>query len=440
MKRRLDLSGLKDYQRDHAVRLFRALLLLGAALDASDTGTGKTYAAIWAAREFGTIPLIICPKSVRLSWKQALREMGIEGEVVNYEKIRGVRRKGLLARSQWGQEIAVGKGSRWEWANNYQMVIFDEVDRCGGMTSLNSKLLIAARRQAEMVLCLSATAADDPRQLKALGFALRLFTLDRFKWWLLRHGCVPGRFGGFEFVKDPDERHQAMLQIHQEIFGAGRGSRMRKSQIPGFPETLVDVKLIDDESGEAKNLAAELAGQFEAGNHLAEVTALRQRLELLKVLFLVEMAEHYAKTSKVAIFVNYKETVAALQKALGRVSGTEVPSIDGSNTEAEREAIKLRFQANEIPVVICNIQAGGIGIGLHDPTGAVDRTSLICPCYSARNIQQVLGRVCRSGGAFSEQYLVYFADTLEAEIAAVVQGKLDNLTALNDATLNGVFQ
>jgi superfamily II DNA or RNA helicase len=116
----------------------------------------------------------------------------------------------------------------------------------------------------------------------------------------------------------------------------------------------------------------------------------------------------------------------------------ETPVIDGENTAAERETIKKAFQANQHPVLICNNQTA-VGIGLEDPTGQVERTTLISPCYWAKLMVQVIGRVHRDSGAFSAQYFVYFADTLEAEIAAIVRDKRENLNALNDALLNGVL-
>lgn len=439
----MNFAGLRPYQPAHATQIARALARNRAALDASDTGTGKMFVSLWAAREVVRgVPLVICPKSVVAAWLEAAEMMGVEIEVVNYEKARGVRPRGEkaepLSRSAWGQEVAVGKGSRWVWNTGYNFGIFDEVDRCGGLTSLNSKMLIAARRQFNYLLCLSATAADDPRQLKALGFALRLFELRGFKWWLLKHGCKPGIWGGFDFTTDTIEQREAMVKIHGAIFPA-RGSRMRKADIPGFPKTLIEVKLIQDETGKAKQLALDLAEEFRNGNHLTADTALRQQLELLKVPHLVEMAEHYAKSSRVIIFVNFKNTISALRQQLTKFYRVEAPVIDGENTAAERETIRKAFQANQIPVLLCNNQAGGVGIGLHDPVTQVERTSLISPCYSARTIKQVFGRTPRDGGGFSSQFLVGFRDTREADVAAVVLDGLGNLDALNDALLHGVF-
>lgn len=446
---RLDFTGLRPHQVEHAPRLARCLLLNRGALDASDTGTGKAFVASWITRTFKTTALVICPKSVKADWAVAMRHMGAQAEIVNYERARGYHQDGAeMSSSQWGYEQACGQGSRWVWNSAYELVIFDEVDRCGGETSLNSKMLIAAVRQASFVLGLSATAAEDPRQLKALGFALRLFKLSDFRYWLMAHGCRPSIWGGFDFLglsnkpKTREQGQKAMLKIHNDIFNGGRGARMRKSEIPGFPKTQIEYKLIDDESGQAEGLTEELAEVYGHGRDLERLTALRQELELLKVPHLVELAEHYAKTSRVLIFVNYRRTAELLLENVKKLFHgdqclTQRWVIDGQNTEEEREHLKKAFQANQIPVLICNVQAGGIGIGLHDPKGRVERTSLISPCYSARVLEQVFGRPNRDGAAFSLQLLLAFANTLEEQIARVVLRKRENLQAFNDAILNG---
>lgn len=438
----LNVSGLLPHQVKHAPEIARCLYANGGALDASDTGTGKAYIGAWIARTFKTAPLVICPLGVKNDWATAMRFMGAEAEIVNYERARGWKKKDeKYSSSQWGFEKGVGQGSQWIWRQNYELMILDESDRCNGETSLNSKMLIAAKRQARWVLMMTATPAEDPRQMKALGFALGLFKLPDFRYWLMAHGCRPSKWGGFDFMglsKNPKtaaKGKQAMLKIHDQIFNQGRGARMRKAEIPGFPKSRVELKMIEDETGVAKEKSEELAEIFE-GRDLERINALRQELELLKVPHLVDLAEHYAKSSRVIIFVNYKRTIEALRSDIIRLFGI-APVIDGSVTGEEREKIKRDAQANLIPCLICNSQAGGIGIGLHDPKGQVDRTDLISPCYSARILEQVFGRTVRVGAAFSLQLLLGFAGTLEAEIASVVLAKRGNLLALNDAVLNG---
>lgn len=455
----MNTSGLRPHQVPHVANLCQALRTNSAVLDGSDTGTGKTYAACAVARELGVVPLVLCPLPVAHSWRTAAQQMGIEIDIINYERVRGVTRKlnhfnprifGPAFRkhteSEYGYVKQLGRGSRWIWKHEFELAIFDEVQRCAGETSILSKMLIAGRRQFKYLHCLSATAASEPAQLRALGYALGLFELKNFRWWLLGRGCKPGIFGGITFNEDPAKQLRAMEKIHHEIFPA-RGARLRKRDIPGFPETQIEVRLVDDVSGKAGRLAEDLREAYlnrtrqaeESEHHLTKDTRCRQALELLKVDVLVSIAEDYAKTSKVAIFVNYTETVDALERRLSKLFGAHnIGVIDGRNS-ATRAVVERDFQNNNLTAVVVNNAAGGVGLNLHDPSGKVDRTAEISPCYSADLVKQVLGRVHRDGGAFSQQFFVYFKDSREAQIADRLTNKLNNLDTLNDAELNGVF-
>jgi hypothetical protein len=447
-------AGLHRYQTPHAEHLLQVLRQRGAALDASDPGTGKTFVACAIARELGCVPFVVCPLSVRPAWRRAGALLGQSVFPVNYERARGLPTKasGGLCISPYGQEKPMGKGSRWEWAKKYGLVIFDEVDRCAGSTTLASKMLIAARRQAKYVLALSATAAETPLHFKALGYALGLHNLSKFWTWLARHGCTPDPFSaGFVFTKDSDKGRAAMVKLHNELFPA-HGGRLRKSEIPGWPKSRVSVQLADiEEADEAKadELSKALAEAYQnrvvqaenTENKLTQMLRLRQGLELLMVPALIELTKHHAQTSKVLIFVNFRETIEALRKALsthytwGIIRGDgDCSSISG---ECDRQQVVDQFQKNCLDIGIVSAAAGGVGLSLHDPAGRMDRTSLIAPCYSGRMVKQILGRPERFGAAFSEQIFVYIANTLQERIALTLEKKLSNLDALNDGELSG---
>jgi superfamily II DNA or RNA helicase len=435
---------LRDYQVPHAKNLLRSVSAHGSAFDGSDTGTGKTFVALHLAKTLGVTPLVICPKSVTATWRDVAQKMGVDVFAVGYEKSRGACRYDAEGRrhtiSELGFEKPCGNGSQWRWTKDFEFAIFDEGHRCGGMTTLPSKQLIGARRQFGSLLILSATAADDARRMKALGYALGLFDLADFKWWMLKHGITPGIHGGFDLADDPDEVDRAMVKIHHDIFPA-HGSRLRKGDIAEFPKTQLSVKLLDDPTGRAARLSEEIrdayrrraAQAFEAEGALAQMRE-RQALELLKVPDLVSLAEDYAQTSKVVIFVNFRETLAALADKL---PFDHVATIHGDTDEAERFRIQQAFQANEIPVLVVMSQAGGTGMSLHDPTGTVERTALISPGWCPVTLRQVTGRVHRDGGAFSQQLFVFFESGAEADAARSTDRKLDRLDLLNDADLIG---
>lgn len=458
---------LHPHQKRHLEALIAVMKAWGAALDASDTGTGKTYVALALAKQMGVeAPLVLCPKSVAPSWRSVAHQMGLEPEVVGYEKSRGALRyvtqadgsRKRISTSKWGHEVFFGNGSKWVWDVPLDLVIFDEAQRCGGMTSLNSKLLIAAKRQAKNVLCLSATAADDPRKMKALGFALELFDLPNFKWWMLQHGVKSGLWGGFSWAPKPEEQRAVMQKLHKALF-PHRAARMVKKDIAGFPETLIRTLLLEDADGKASRLLAEIEDLYRlrmiqaeeavsALDHeedeerpssvLVELLRRRQALEALKVPDLIELAVDYSETSKVVVFCHFSDSILLLKEALEKRLKCHVPVIDGSNTPGAREIIRQGFQTNQVPVLLCNAAAGGVGLSLHDPNGRVERTALICPGWSATQFKQIIGRVHRDGGAFSQQILVGFEHTLEVEILRKLAVRANNLDTLNDGDFQGL--
>lgn len=80
---------LLDFQQSHVRNLLACLNKKGVALDASDTGTGKTYSALCLAKELDLIPIIVCPKSIIPGWKRAMKHFGhTEFYVSNYEQYR----------------------------------------------------------------------------------------------------------------------------------------------------------------------------------------------------------------------------------------------------------------------------------------------------------------------------------------------------------------
>lgn len=440
---------LRDYQVPHAQKILASLVKRRYALDASDTGTGKTYVAIDCCKRLGIVPLVVGPKSARAGWEDAAEAADFGVEFVGYEKLRGRRGKDendktTPAESDWLIEKPWGSGSFLVWKSAPSMVIFDEVHRCSGATSLNSKALIAAKRQAEFVLTLSATAADDPRQMKALGYALGLHGLNKkssmqsdYIGWLLRCGCTPGWAGGFDFTRDSVKGEKAFRLMNAEIFGSGKGARIRKSEIPGFPQTSLDVLMLT-----APDQASEIAEELHQINQmsdsgLAETLALRQALEELKVPFLIDLAADYALSAKVVIFVNFTETRLRLMRDLPKALPGDglVGEIHGGQSDNERREVLDAFQKNQLDALVCNVQAAGESANMHDPTGQVERATLICPCDSGRRYVQVKGRVNRDGGAFSHQHIVFFKGTYEEKVAKRMQRKGMNIDLLNDAEL-----
>lgn len=350
--------------------------------------------------------------------------------------------------SDWIEEVKYGKGSFIKWKENYQGIIFDEAHRCGGATSLQSKLMIGAKRQATYGLALSATAADDPRQMKALGYFLGLHDLSKgknnFRNWLFNHGCSEfDEVPGMHFTTNDVKRREVFAGLSEEIF-PDHGDRMRKRDIPGFPHSKIDVKFISDHTNKAKELIGSIAARYEEMGELIKQSSLyvhkRQQLEMLLVPSILEYAEDAAQTSSVVIFVNYTETLNEILTILHRKYGpTNVIEISGAQVgergKRERQDGIDRFQRNVAKFAVVNTHAGSENVSLHDPNGVVERTTITSPPDSGRVLQQIFGRVERVGAAASNQWILLFAGTEQEKTAERVMARVENIELFNNSFL-----
>lgn len=433
------MTSLLPFQITHTDRLETSLRLYRVAIDMSEPGTGKTYCGSALCARMSCPVVVVTTKATVPSWRMVLEKFGVKPLLVtNYEQL-----------TRGKQAVCRKHGTYFEWLLPADaLIVFDECQKCKGLKSLNSGLLIAARRQHFRILLCSATAASNPLEMKALGFALGLHALCDFYTWARRHGVVDGFFG-LQFSGEPD----ALKRIHESIF-PHKGSRMTIANIPSFPATMIEATPI--ETGKAKSIQRvydNLKRQMkEAQRHddrdtlhslahnlnARSVTALtiqlraRQEIELLKADAMVAMAKDAVEEGmSVVLLVNFDATIEHLAAALNAHDSI----LRGGQSPTERQRVIDRFQANECPVVIANMQAGGVGVSLHDPKGIRPRLSLISPSFSAQDLRQALGRVHRAGGAASVQKILFAADTVEEYTADICATKLANIDLLNDGDL-----
>lgn len=444
----INTTGLLPYQVPSVQRIVASLKHHNVALDASDVGTGKTYAALAACRELGRKPLVICPKSVIPSWKKAARHFGLEIDAINYELLR----RGSTPFATQSTDVRNYTSFQFHLsASRTGILIFDEVHRCKAQSSLNSKLLIAAGRQGIPTIALSATAATNPLEMKALGFLLGLFDSPSQHWrWAQANGCERGQFGGLKWSGDVG----VLRRIHHAIFERqplAVGTRIKVVDLgDAFPETQIAVQLLElngktAEINEAYRLAQEAIDRVnekqltDPKSPLTLLLRARQISEAAKIPMIVDQIEDAIEQNlSVAVFVNFQDSIDTIRAALPENVG-KVAVIVGGQSAEERQANIDAFQSDQARVIVANIQAGGVGVSLHDLHGNHPRLALISPTWSAVDLRQTLGRVHRAGGrSKSLQRLVYAASTVEEQVAATVEGKLIDLDTLNDGVVSDI--
>lgn len=426
-------------QDEHINALVNIINTYRAALDSSKTGTGKTLCAAEVAKRLGFNVFVVAPKATLVNWSRVLKEQGagVVG-IINYEKLR----MGKTGFGGWK------KGAFYFNLPPKTLIVFDEVHVCKGHYTQNAKVLIGAA--SFHTLMLSATACENPVEMRALGYLLGLHTLKDFYGWAIRFGATPNAWGALEFVKKAGS--DAHLDRLRRLVYPTHGHMLTREDLSEFfpnGQIIYDpisfgssteiTKLLDECSEELqviidKEIEEKLTLKGNPAEAMVKVTRARQKVEILKMPEIRQMVKDRLEEGKsVAVFLNYNQSVKYLCDLL-ESDGITAGKIWGEEPRtAKRQQVVDAFQQDEIHVLICNIAAGGTGVNLHHTDTAVrPRESLISPCYNAKVMEQVFGRIDRAGAKSDPiNRVLVAAGSVEEKVMQSVQIKIDNMSRLH---------
>jgi superfamily II DNA or RNA helicase len=433
------MKTLFPKQQESCDRLVASLNNFGGALDASLTGTGKTVVACSVAAQMKVPVAVICPKIVIPHWQRELAEFGIEPVfVLNYEKLR---------RGSTDHVAKVGKKMfRWRVSQD-TLLIFDEVHAAKGNFTQNSQLLIAAKQAGLKTLLLSATACQDPTEMRAIGYALGLHNLNKPEnglksWfgWMQEHGCWKDQWQNWKAGPV-----RLLTKIRDSVYQTGKGVKLTPNDLPSafadnhiITEPLAfgsirDIAAFYKTSGITPDIVeSTLEGRSPEPFVLVEILRARQLAEAAKVPDVIDLVQDaVAEGYSAVVFVNFVDTVQALSRAFPDAS-----IIVGGQSAEDREDNVQRFQTNRTNVIIANIAAGGVGVSLHDTVGGHPRMSFISPTFNVKDYIQTLGRIHRNGAKSpSTQRILVASNTIEEKIVEVLEKKRLSLDTLHDTNL-----
>ena len=429
-------EGLFEYQQTSVQMGVASMNKYNRVLLGHSTGVGKTFCALGIARELGKRIAVVCPKPITTDWHRAAKMMGVEVfEICGWE---------------WAK---TGKSQLGRWTDEHKktfrfmlppdvLLVFDEVHRGKGEATQNAYLVRDSVVQNIPAIALSATIADDPTKLWAIGQFLGLHQggKDYFRF-LSQNGCRKTRFG-MQFTGG----HSVLKKLHSRIYPE-KGNRLRHSDLgDAFPETMIKARAFDMDN--ARKIAGEyddLCNRIEelrglenfSANVLAEQTRARQRIELHKAPAVCAMVRDMIEEgNSVFVAVNYSETRKFILDELKTSC-----SIHGGQDELERRGNIDSFQRDDSRVIVGIIQACREGLNLQDLNGNHPRVALIMPTPSPFDLKQVLGRVHRAGGkSKSIQYIIYAAGVgIEESICEKLDGKLKNMDLLADGEIDATI-
>lgn len=414
---------LFPYQKEAVERHLKILDSVGASLDGTGCGGGKTVIASAVAARYGLRVGVVCPKSVIAKWEKTLAAFGVSPLfVLNPEKLR-------TGGSGWVKKIPTNGRPKFEWAvPKGTLLIFDEAHCFGAHDSQNGKLLECAI--GIPTLMLSATAAESPLRMKNIGGQLRMFHPRGFWTWARKMGATDGDWGGLAWdASDPANKEQ-MKKIHDSIF-TSRGhrvpERVLREQLPELMTSDEPLCLTKDDFSEIRELYKNMTEPDDPGG----VKNLRQRqaIELVKVRALSDRAKEVVEAGGSAVvFLNFHASIDELQKL-----NPEAGVLDGRVSGENRIAAQEKFQSGELKMIIVQIAAGGQSIDLHDTSGKNPRVALICPQFSGLVEEQALGRIARVGAkGRAVAVRLFVPGGVEERALEMTSQKRENVKFLNE--------
>lgn len=428
--------------QEEACAFFESRIRQGVStLDSSELGTGKTVVACQLAARLGRPVGVIAPKATLAAWRRELQDAGVEPLfVLNYEKLRTGNTPWLSKKYK--------KVMTWHLPED-TLLIFDEVHNCKGPMTQNAQLMICATMQGFLSHSLSATASEDPTEMRATGYAWGCHSLnDRASklptWvrWMKSYGCTRNPWRQWE--PGPP---RMLRGLHDELYGR-MAHKVRVGDLPSaFLENLIDDNPIDFPSDvsigdyyDELGITPEIVETFlETGklpdnqNALVDMLRARQLAEAAKLPYVGEMVQEALDMGRsVVVFMNFNDSIAVLRRMFPD-SGLIVGEFEGRGQKPEeRQAVIDAFARDEVRVVLANIRAGGTGVSLHDQRGEFQRVTLISPTFSAKDFKQVLGRVHRNGmRSPAYQRVLVAAGTVEETVLRIVRRKINNLEILH---------
>jgi superfamily II DNA or RNA helicase len=488
---------LLDYQKEHADTIMESIINHSRALDASDTGTGKTYVSIYVCQQLNLIPFIICPKSVKNTWTTILGGLGYKPNeywVTNYESL--YTKKSIVGFDQETKKFTWNFDSFPEIKKHKSRILFiyDEAHRCKNIDSNNCQIAIALQEHRVKILLLSATLADKIEFFLPFGLILGFYKdLGSGLIWMSNLNNSPvlinkkifNEYGSrmkksdtqnifsnnkiyfnsifienqFEIEQKYDRIYKLMefaKKIKKEKPAPTNKKKEKKENKEDGEEGEEGIKIEvgdkDEDDVDIANikatdiLVADDDGNLEIENGLEDednkLTPRQQyRVEIMSLRQEIELLKVNTMANMATEHIKKNKSVVifvnftkTIIKLKERLN-TDCVIWGLQDIEARNKSID-DFCSDKSRVIICNIKAGSEGISLHDTIGKYPRVSIISPTWSAQDLLQALGRIHRAMGKTDcVQEVIYCKNTVEEHMGQTIKNKINNIRLVNDGKI-----
>ena len=410
-------------------------LINGKKYILADTmGLGKTFTSIMAAYNIPGKKLIISPASLKLNWRNEIEKFG-----VNSADIRVISSKTMAedvkCEENWvilnydilrklGKETAIPM-----WASKFQTVIFDEAHYCksvdvrGHPGSQRAAVALEIAANINNVFLLSGTPITN--KTKDIYMLLKMIDSPVAKNWFkfaTRYCNAHKNNFGWE-CDGSSNREELNLRLRSCLL------RRRTQDVLTMPEkhrTYIPVEAdLKEYNLLLNNYIADLDESSECA--LSSLTKMKQAVALGKVDNTCSLISDMLENEKpVVVYTCYLDVVEQISS---RFEGKCV-HITGAVSSEDRQKAVENFQSGKIPIIICTIAAGGVGLTLTKSDVVIFNDF----DYTAANIRQAEDRIWRIGQRNNCSIFFVYADKcmIDESLCKMLDKKLSNMGVIID--------
>ena len=425
----------------------------GRGVIAHEMGLGKTFSALLYANQNPEARpvVVVCPMSVKYAWqREAETHFGMRAEV-----LEGTRPPSKLPRSSLyivnydilGQRHAERSGPGWvsilkEQANP-QIVVADEAQMCGSVTSKRTKWTRELCKGVPHTIALSGTPLTNrPVELWPILNIIRP-TLFPNRWAFIRRYCNPKRTPwGWDFSGSSN-----LEELNKILTDPEHGCLLRRKKcdvlqdLPAKTRTIVPLPLsrpseyalaVKDFRSWLKIHAPGKSESALRAQALTRIGYLKRLCAELKLKAAFDWLDDYLASGdgKIIVFgVHQKVLLPTLERY-----GKGAVLLDGSVTGRARQEAVDRFNRDpECRVLVGNIRAAGTGWSARNCSVTAFLELDWTPGSHAQAEDRTHGIARGREGYVSQSIYLLARGTIEEKLAELLRKKQEVLNAVLDA-------
>lgn len=382
------------------------LLRLKVGLNGNEVGCGKTLEMVLVGESIPKKKLVICPATLRLNWEREIKMVNPKANVTilysdkPYETVDGWNIISYNSLTKFQQELE---------EELFPVVIADEAHYIQAINNYGKP----DSKRAWGVLRLAATAGwvfpvtgtPKTNRNKNLYNLLRMIRhpLTKVPRAFYEYGKTycEGKHTRFGWDYNGNSNDEELNKLLKPIMVR----HLKRDVLPNLKKQRQAIPVQVD-LRQYNSLIAEYLEKRKNRNSetLVALNRAKQVVAIQKAAHSIEFAKEIIDGGEQVVIVTcYEEVVKKVEKAFKGSCG----KIIGGMSDKEKQATIDQFQAKEIPVVVLNIVAGGVGITLT----AASKMIINDVSWVPGDVSQAEGRIWRSGQ--TDTAMIYFMTAAE---------------------------